>query len=225
MNPTENYNSIENIISIYSFSGDYICNFSAFLTDFNDKTTSNWSSQEIYGRMDPIHTYKNTTRKISISFDVPSFDLIESKKNYDNINKIMDGLYPTFSDTAAKGDAIIGSPPFFKIRFSNLINGGQQKNIIDNSLINYGLLGWIDAITFGPELESGFFIEEEKDLYPKLFKINFTFNVVHENELGKYLSTEQSQQRLQEVKRSRTDTQNFANSANSTIPASDSKKV
>jgi hypothetical protein len=204
MNPKEQYSSNkENIISIYSFSGDSTTDFCAFLTDFSDRSTSNWSSQEIYGRMDPIHTYKNTTRKISIAFDVPSYDIVESKNNYNNINTLMDALYPTYSDSPGKGDAVIGSPPFFKIRFSNLIAGDVTKIIVaDNALVNSGLLGWIDSITFGPELDSGFFVENNEKLYPKLFKVSFTFNVIHEKQLGKYISVKEGEQRVEEAKQS-----------------------
>jgi len=41
--------------------------FKAFITAFNDTYNPDWSSETVYGRVDPIYLYKNTTRQISLT--------------------------------------------------------------------------------------------------------------------------------------------------------------
>lgn len=188
-NPTSLFNTDINKIKIYSFSGDKTYEFSAFLTDFSDQKTSNWTPQDIYGRMDPIYTYKNTVRKITIAFDIPSYDEKEALDNYINIKNLQNCLYPVYDTDDGKGTATLSTPPFFRIKFANLISGPNPN----------GLLGWIDSLNFKPELESGFFILTDisdgglsdemfdiagESLIPKLLKISFSYNVIHEKPLG-----------------------------------------
>lgn len=133
--------------------------------------------------MDPIYTYKNTKRKINISFDVPNQNLLESKRNYEYINIFLDSLYPIMQLGDMTGYApenlyMVGSSnvrgsPLFRINFLNYISNNEGM----------GLLGIIQDLSFKPELDSGFFIEEvnnETLIYPKLFKISFIFDVLHE---------------------------------------------
>ena len=42
--------------------------FEAFLTDFTDNFSSNWNTQTVFGRMDPIATFQNTQRTIKFGF-------------------------------------------------------------------------------------------------------------------------------------------------------------
>ena len=44
--------------------------FKAWVTDFSDKFESEWGSEEVYGRMDPIQTFKGTKRTIDLAWDV-----------------------------------------------------------------------------------------------------------------------------------------------------------
>ena len=39
--------------------------FKGFLTQFDDNFQSDWTSENVYGRMDPIMTYQQTVRSIS----------------------------------------------------------------------------------------------------------------------------------------------------------------
>jgi hypothetical protein len=135
--------------------------------------------------MDPIYTYKNTIRKITLGFDVPNFDATEAKANSRNADVLIRSLYPVYETNAGLGTEIISSPPLFKIKFANLItNVAKSEDETANVTAQEGgLMGWIDSYGFKPELDSGFFIEEGK-IFPKLFKVNFNFNVIHEHPLG-----------------------------------------
>jgi hypothetical protein len=203
-------------IYIFSFSTEENISFKAFLTDFSDNFTSNWNSQEIYGKMDPIYTYKNTIRKITLAFDVPSFDQQEAIDNSKKADSIIRSLYPIYDikksgETAQKGTALISGPPFFKIKFANLIMKADG-NVSSVDASTDGLLGWIDGFNFKPELESGFFVsvndEEAQILVPKLYKVNFNFNVLHEHPLGTEVA---------ETKISRLGTKNFSHIFDTTV--------
>lgn len=171
-------------INIYCFSSGREINFLSFVTSFTDQVTPSWSSQETFSRMDPVYTYKNTKRKINISFDVPSGDLLESKLNYEYMNIFLDSLYPIMQigegqinteNLSMVGAANVRASPVFRINFLNYMSTDYSS---DN-----GLLGIIQDLTFKPELESGFFFEElggETLIYPKLFKVSFVFDVLHE---------------------------------------------
>ena len=190
------FDSVVDDIFFYSLSTEKEFIFKAFLTDFNDQYTTNWNSQEIYGRMDPIYTYKNTVRKITLGFDVPSYDILESIINANRAETLINSLYPVYTSEGSGGTALISTPPLFKIKFANLIiNASVEDAPAATSAKDAGLLGWIDGFAFKPETDSGFFIEEKSvrppldrsptgRLFPKLFKVSFTFNVIHEHALG-----------------------------------------
>ncbi len=177
-----------NTIRIYSFTLDEEFSFAGFLTDFSDGFTSNWNSQEIYGRMDPIFTYKSTTRKISLAFDVPSISILGSIETGIVSQKLIKSLYPVYEDQEGRGTATIASPPLVRIKLANLICRSDKDRKIENAQ-EAGLLGWIDGFTFKPELESGVFINDDNTvIYPKLYKVSFGFNIIHEHALGHKVS-------------------------------------
>lgn len=70
--------------------------FKAFLTSFKDSYKVNWNPVETLNRMDAIQTYKNTQRTISISFEVPSWDLEDAKKHYLDLQRLIQMQYPVY---------------------------------------------------------------------------------------------------------------------------------
>lgn len=189
-----------NNISFFSFSLNREIRFLAFLTDFSDSFKSNWTTQEVYGKMDPISTFKNTTRKLSFSFDVPSNSLEDAIINYNNLNLLIQGLYPIYNEVAG-GASILSSPPLFRVKFANLVyNASKESTKATEGAVKNGLLGYLDGFDFKPQLDSGFFINNLESLkindvdvdlkpklgniYPKLLKASVNFNVIHEHPLG-----------------------------------------
>lgn len=189
-----------NTIQFYSFSSNREFAFYAFITDFNDQFTTNWNNTEIYGRMDPVYNFKNTVRKISLGFDCPSADMAEAEKNSKKLDLLISSLYPVYA-TGSAGTSLISSPPLWRIRLGNLIVNTKktQTNLeLSQNAQTTGLLGYIDGCAYKPDLESGWFIDyatytgtgDKKTrtsfntMYAKLFKVNFTFNVIHEHPLG-----------------------------------------
>lgn len=170
-------------ISFFSFSTQKSFWFNAFLTQYNESYKSEWNSQTVYGRMDPISTFKNTTRKITLGIDIPSYNLNESIVNTLTIDTLIQSLYPIYKNEAS-GSSIMSTPPLFRIKFSNLI---AQKGFSDDAVKNSGLLCYLDGFDYAPDSESGFFTKDG-DVFPKLLKATFNLNIIHEKPLGNYIA-------------------------------------
>lgn len=191
-------NKAQSKIIIYSFSANEMMFFPAFVTDFSDAFTSNWNITDVYGKMDPIATFKNTVRVINLSFDLPSYDTIDAENNNKYLDKLISGLYPIYSENTGLGTNIMTSPPLFRIKFSNLIqnNGIEQAksqdiNSVDNvnkdpTLIQ-GLLGFFKSFDYKPDFSQGV-LEIENKIFPKLVKVSLSYNVIHEHALGNKIS-------------------------------------
>lgn len=151
--------------------------FPAFLTSFSDNMTSNWNEESVYGRPDPIGTFQNTTRKISIGFDLPAAALAEAKENLYRINTVKQFLYPAYSSSPSGSvttNALsLSKSPIVRIKFANLI---QNNN-------NEGLLGWIGAFSATPVIDMGMFNESQK-FFPKVYNVTIEFTPQHEFDLG-----------------------------------------
>jgi hypothetical protein len=174
-------------IEIYSFSNVKLGNtntisFPAFLTDFSDSYKSEWNPQKVLGKMDPISTFKNTTRTINLVFDIPNYSIKDAKDNLDKISYIIKGLYPVYSDSAL-GTATLASPPMFRVRFANFVRNSAASEE-DGSALRTGLLCYFNSFDFKPDNGNGYFVDGN-DLYPKLIKVSLTLNIIHEHPLGK----------------------------------------
>ena len=166
-------------------TGDVVF-FPAYLEMFSDAYTSHWNAEDVYGRMDPIATFINTRRALSLAWNVPAESYDEAKSNMVKLNKLMSFLYPLY-DEESDGATAINQAPLMRIQFGNLIR---------NAATGGGLLGYMNGFTFDPALEFGMFHNEPKGIlksaiasvdyeyYPKTFRLNTEFNVLHEHALG-----------------------------------------
>lgn len=160
-------------------------NFKAFLTDYSDQFKSEWSSEKVYGRMDPIHTFQGTERTISLAWDVPAADFAEAELNFSNASKMYAMLYPAFRPDASAEDSstgVMSAPPLIKLKFGNLIYDASTD--FNGTAADSGLLGWLADLSFAPDLEAGFFDEKPNFLIPQTIKLTCTFNVLHTHPLG-----------------------------------------
>jgi len=74
--------------------------FKAFLTQFEDQFSSEWNTEQVFGRMDPIKNYRGTQRIITLGWDVVANSLDEAKFNLENCSTLLSMLYPSFDDSA-----------------------------------------------------------------------------------------------------------------------------
>lgn len=79
------------------------CHFKSMLTAWEDTFKQDWNSYETVGRMDPIKTYKRTTRVINFSIEIPSYDVEEAAHNFEEIQKLIQMSYPTFNTSTTSG--------------------------------------------------------------------------------------------------------------------------
>ena len=160
---------------------DNIVIFMAYLTSLSDDMTSAWNEEQVYGRQDSIGTFQNTTRKISIGFDIPSKNLGAAKANLKDINKVKQFMYPAYSSitgsNATTNALSLAKPPLVRLKFANLIQNHEGK----------GLLGWLNSFSANPVMEMGMFNEGtlgEEKFYPKVYNATLTFTPQHEFDLG-----------------------------------------
>ena len=174
--------------------------FRGWVTEFNDNFTSNWESQPVYGRMDPLATFSNTQRQISIGFDVVSGDWRQAMNNSLNVNRLIEFLYPVYENGARGVQNTLKASPLIGMRWSNLVA---------NALNGQRLVGYLAGCSYAPKVEDGGFIigngaggevphvgsapgesrrvdESAKTYIPKTLSISLQYTVLHTHLPGWY---------------------------------------
>mgnify|MGYP003110969951 CR=1 FL=1 len=150
--------------------------FPAFVTSFTNSFSSNWTEEQVYGRIDPIGTFQGTKRRINLGFDIVGASLDEAKENMKNINTLTKMLYPSYTDADGEGEGnalILSKSPLVYIRFGNLI---QEDNGF--------LLGWISTWSANPVLDMGMFTPSKGMFFPKVFNATIDFTPQHRKDLA-----------------------------------------
>ena len=180
------------VVDIFHIPSKTSVTFKAFVTSYQDKFASEFNTEEVYGRMDPIQTFKATKRNISLGWDVVSASIKEAKENLERCTKLFQMLYPSYaaagtSSTGGAGTAsTITGGPIFRLKFANLIQDVSAE-ISEGSATTAevaGLVGTISGFTYEPDFESGFFDEGIGTLYPQTIFLSMEYTVNHTHELG-----------------------------------------
>ena len=162
-----------------------VIQFQAMVTQFQDAYESEWNSENVYGRMDPIETFQRTSRKITLAWDVVARDTREAKFNMWTVSKLLQFLYPVYEGNSAGS---LTAPPLFKFRFMNFVQNTSTKvnkpPTSVSEVVATGLLGRVGGFTFEPDLDSGFFDSSSGILYTQYIKMNCVYKVFHEHNLG-----------------------------------------
>ena len=180
--------------------------FKAFITAYNETFSSDYVSEQVFGRIDPIHTFKQTTRSATLSFVIPCSTPSESFTMLNRVDKLRSYLYPTYTDVS--NALTIDQNPLVRIKIMNLITNNTTHNSYDsafgsghflapNSAVDDGVLAAINNmnVNFNLESESGVFEAggqpssagtgtPAKGIYPKLIEISIDFSIIHERNLG-----------------------------------------
>lgn len=184
-------------IDFYSVNHNENVSFDAYITAFGDTYDAGWNAQEVFGRMDPIATYKNTKRTINCSFTIPAADDAEIIENHKKFSKLLRFMYPTYEADTTTKTATIKSVPFFKVKYANLIydfsKGADLKATKEKELdlFSYshtlardnGLLGYISQLKYDPNMESNQFVYKGA-VYFQSLNVTFTLNVLHTARVG-----------------------------------------
>jgi len=181
--------------------------FKAFITAYNETFMSDWTQESLYGRVDPIYMFKQTTRRVTLAFNAPASSAGEAYENLGKIQKLAQFLYPTYVDVHEA--QTISQSPLVRIKLMNLLSkydtetfpygttlydpdGTSAERQSPTTLYgNYaggsqGLLGVIGDLTFNPNLEGEHGVIDPGNgiILPKLLEVNLTFSVIHEHAVG-----------------------------------------
>ena len=151
--------------------------FKAILTNFQDSLTTNFNTEEVYGRIDPIMTYQNTTRKLQISLEVPATDVDEAQKNFESLSRLMASQYPGYQEAGSATS--LSTAPLHKIKFANWVTSGGTIGSVSEA----GLVVALEGVSFSPNLEAGV-IEDGPKLLPKQFDLELGMTVLHTDSPG-----------------------------------------
>ena len=153
--------------------------FPAFVVDYSDKYGVQWSSEESFGRTDPIKSYQSTTRNISIAVSVLAMDAEHGDRNFEEYSRLIRMLYPVYSAPLASSGAnarTILAPPILDVQMMNYIYSPSDPTGF--------LRGCISGLTFKPDFSIGHFIKSDGSIIPKKFDISFDFAPQHRETLG-----------------------------------------
>ena len=172
-------------------SGEKV-SFQAFVTDYSDSYTQQWTPEDIFGRMDPLLNYGGTKRKITLAWDVVAADYGEARFNLSSMQLLAKMQYPTYTVNRQFGatSQVAGGEIQTQGGATNTINGAPLMRVTFTDLIKdqagkVGLLcAMTDGLTFKPNLEKGFVYNRAGEAIPKIYSLNCSLDVLHEHELG-----------------------------------------
>jgi hypothetical protein len=162
------------------------CHFKAMMTSWDDTFKQDWNSYETVGRMDPIKTYKRTSRVINFSLEIPSYDVKEAAHNFNEIQTLIQMSYPTFSvsnafssspgaSSEANSEA---SRAVASSRESSILNTQSNSgnrvvsNMVSPPFFRIKFANWLN----NPELDPGMSTNDavESGLYGTIENVKFT---------------------------------------------------
>jgi hypothetical protein len=105
--PAENaiYSKKHMYIQLKHLPSDEEIRFKAMLTQFEDQYTSDWNMEQVFGRMDPIRSFRGTQRIITLGWDVVAASEEEAKHNLENCSTLLSMLYPSYDTGAVDPDS------------------------------------------------------------------------------------------------------------------------
>ena len=173
------------VLDFYHVPSGISVAFKGMINNFSDQYASEWNTETVYGRMDPIPAFQGTARTISLEWDVVAGSIAESKLNMAKCETLMAMLYPTYEK--AGNSNTIASSPIFKFKFGNFAQNSADGPRTARAA-NGGLTGYIAGFTFEPDFESGIIDNPDpKDFgkfYPQRVTLAAEFTVLHTHELG-----------------------------------------
>jgi hypothetical protein len=164
--------------------------FDGWVSNFQDQFVSSWKSTPVYGRMDDLHTFQRTGRKISLAFDVLAADATEAARNQTALNVLTQFLYPVYTDAKTKdktslmkNQRVLVAPPLLKLRWSNMVENTDLG----------GLVGFLNGFAYTPEISSGQFFADfpganlekgNRILNYQHYTVQLEFTVIHTHLTG-----------------------------------------
>ena len=184
--------------------------FKAFIMAFNETYSSDWVSEVVFGRTDPIHLFKQTSRRIALGIKVPAATQGEAFDNLARVQQLVQFLYPNYEK--AGGAQLLAQNPFVRLKVMNLARStvdlagaGSSEDADKTANEAYktlyqeytstadpgkGLLGVITSLTVAHNIDNPGIGVLAKDgpssntILPKMIELSLDFAVIHEKTLG-----------------------------------------
>tara|TARA_Y100000034_G_scaffold89852_1_gene108171 strand:+ start:8723 stop:9892 length:1170 start_codon:yes stop_codon:yes gene_type:complete len=184
--------------------------FKAFIMAFNETYSSDWVSEVVFGRTDPIHLFKQTSRRIALGIKVPAATQGEAFDNLARVQQLVQFLYPNYEK--AGGAQLLAQNPFVRLKVMNLARStvdlagaGTPEDADKTANEAYqtlyreykstadpgkGLLGVITNLTVAHNIDNPGIGVLAKDgpssntILPKMIELSLDFAVIHEKTLG-----------------------------------------
>jgi hypothetical protein len=173
------------VLDFYHVPSGISVAFKGMINSFSDQYNSEWNTETVYGRMDPIPAFQGTSRTISIEWDVVAGSIAESKLNMAKCETLMAMLYPTYESQGNSNT--IASSPVFKFKFGNFAQDASAGSVSARASEG-GLTGFIGGFTFEPDFESGIIDNPDAgdfgQFYPQRVTLSAEFTVLHTHDLG-----------------------------------------
>ena len=93
-------NVAEAVLSFYHLPSEKDIFFKAFITTFNESYACEWNTETVFGRTDPIYTFKNNVRRITLGWKIPAETMSEAYENLAKVQRLAQFLYPTYANIA-----------------------------------------------------------------------------------------------------------------------------
>lgn len=167
-------NKCGSFIRITHLSSGRSAHFIGAEVKLQDVFSSEWNEEPVYGRMDPISTFKHTSRKINLSWQILNEDARVGRDNMIEIQKLISFLYPNYYNQSNNASTIAGGP-ILKLKFTNLVADPTNGS---------GLVGYADGFTFDPDFDSGYAKASGRETITTLINANLNFTVLHTHKLG-----------------------------------------
>jgi len=191
---TDSYaNQLGMAVSFHHVPSEQNIYFKAFITAFTETYSSDWSEEVVYGRADPIVLFKNTSRRVSITLNIPASAESEAFENLNKVGDLAKFLYPVY--TNANDATTISQSPLCRLKIMNILMNQESNNSLSfanfrNNGLNFGgagILGAITSLSVNHNLdnpETGVIESGTGVILPKLIEIAIDFLVIHEHPLG-----------------------------------------
>ena len=206
------------VVSFYHLPSQKSLYFKAFITAFNETYNSDWASETVYGRADPIYMFKNTQRKVTLAFKVPAGSAGEAYENLAKVQQLVQFLYPAY--TEINSATTICQSPLVRLKVMNLLSAEKMSAFadIDEGILSTegggatesdgpiffeayqstseatgGLLGVINNVSINHNIdnpEHGVVEKAENTILPKMIEVNLDFSPIHEHTVGWLANTD-----------------------------------
>tara|TARA_R110000824_G_scaffold147919_9_gene317502 strand:+ start:64 stop:1113 length:1050 start_codon:yes stop_codon:yes gene_type:complete len=153
-----------------------VVKFKAFITAYNESFSSDWSSESVFGRADPIFMFKQTTRKVNLAFKIPSSTTGEGYENLGRLQTLAKFLYPVYDKVS--NAMTISQSPLLRLRVLNLL---QNRNASGTGLASADFSKFFgpSSVGNGTDKKGGFSESREYTQSDGILGVLHSLNINH----------------------------------------------